>query len=421
MSRFVDSVYLRGGGLSKQLIDAVTSASLNGSISEMNQMDITFADKGWKLLDSGIFSINASVDVEDFQMEIASIDTGDDETRENVTIKCRPRVIRKLKNRRGTRVMKNVSPSEFVIAECRAVGAKYKVQGSAERKQVARDVAKKGSQEVSQEPSSWTTFKRLADDLGYVCFETAGTIYFGRPSWLISEGGSAFLSYRYKHGKDDDYLIKEVPSCTRSADSPGQTVKFAVRTPTLTRVRTGVRFALSGVPTFDTNYLVTGFDIDLADPRKYVNVTGGVAMNPDPQGSGGKQPRRGTRLASDFVYWVRKQIGNKYVGNTQVALGSFDPNVFDGDELAQWAAAQVGVYLPEGANNMIEYCESFGTLTSVSNAAKQAGTILWRNNHIGISLGGGQIIESVKGRVGIRKGGATTRYTRAARVPGLYY
>lgn len=423
MSRFVDDIYLRGAGLSKQLIESVTSCTMDGSFSSINQITITFSDPGWKILNSGIFSLNSSVSVEDFEMEIASINTGDDAGIENVTVKCRSKVVRALKNRRGTRVLKNASPSDFVISECKAVGAKYKVQGSADRKQVARDVPKKGSQEVETPPSSWTTFDRLANELGYVCFETAGVIYFGRPSYFISEGSinETFLTYHHRSGADDDHRTYSVPTATRSADSPGQSIAFDVHVSSLKTIRTGMRFHVEGVPTFNTNYLVTRFEIDMMDPRKICSITGGVAMNPDASETSKNQERRGTRLASDFVYWVQKQIGNKYVSDTQVGLGQYDPNVFDSDELAQWAAAQVGVYLPERANNQIEYCESFGTTMSLSAGIKTRGAILWRDNHIGIVVGNDQVIESINGKVGIRKGGAASRYKRAAKVPSLLY
>lgn len=421
MTRFVDNVYLRGGGLSKQLAEAVTSASFSASLTDISQVDITFTDPGWALLKSGIFSINASVDIESYQMEIASISTGSDADEvENVNIKCRSRVIRKLKNRRGARVMRNVSPSEFVISECKAVGAKYRVQGSSKRKQVARDVPKDGQQEVSNPPSSWTTFKRLADEVGFVMFETAGVIYFGKPSWLISEGGSAWQYFRYKSGKDDNGRVYSVPEADRSEDSTAESVKFTVHTNSLDWVKVGGRFNLSGVPTFETNYLVSSVSIDMTDPRNLVDVTGVLASNPDPSDTAKGQSRRGTQLRSDFVYWVRKQIGNRYA-DTQVGLGSNNPNTFDGDELAQWAASQVGIYLPETANLQIEFCESHGTLISVASAAKIAGTLLWRNNSIGISLGNGQIVESVRGKVGIRKGGATSRYSRAGKIPSMLY
>lgn len=423
MSRFVDDIYLRGAGLSKQLIEAVTSCTMDGSLTDINQIAIDFIDPGWKILNSGIFSLNASVSVEDFEHEIASIDTGDQAGVESVTIKCRSKVIRKLKNRRGTRVMKNASPSEFIISECKAVGAKYKVQSSAKRKQVARDTPKKGAQEVETPPSSWTTFNRLADEIGYICFETAGVIYFGRPSYFISEGAinETFLTYHHKSGADDDHRTYSVPSGTRSVDSPGQSVQFDVHVASLKTIRTGMRFHLEGVPTFDTNYLVTRFSIDMTDPRKLCSITGGVALNPNPSEDAGKQERRGTRLASDFVYWVQKQIGNKYVSNTQTALGAFDPNTFDGDELVQWAAAQVGVYMPETANNQIEYCESFGTTVSLATGIKTRGAILWRDNHIGIVVGNDQVIESIGGKVGIKKGGAASRYKRAGKIPSLLY
>lgn len=422
MALLIDDVYLRGGGLGRDLISACTAASLSGSMGQISQLEMTFTDPGWKLLQSGIFSINASVDIETYQLEIAAISTGNDVGIENVTVKCRPRVIRKLKDRRGTRVLKNASPSDFIISECKAVGAKYKVQGSADRTQVARDVPASGTQEVDSPPSSWTTFNRFADELGYVVFESNSTIYFGRPSFFISEGAinKTFLVYRYKEGPDDDWRMYDVPSATRSADSPGQTVDMTVRVPTATRISTGLRVNVSGVPTFQTNYLVTKFSLDLLDPRKLCGVQLGVAMNPDASSDGGGQPHRGTRTVNDFLYWVEKQFGNTYVSNTQVALGSFDPNAFDGDELVQWAAAQVGVYMPEGPNDQIEYCQSNGTLITVDGARKQRGAILWRNNHIAISFGNNDIVESVNGKVGLRKGGSG-KYTRAGKIPGLLY
>lgn len=279
MTRFVDNVRLSGGKLSKQLIEAVMSADISGSITDVTQIEIKFTDPDWKLLKSGIFKLGYSVDIEDFDMEIASIDTGDDETIENVSIKCRPRVIRKLKARKGARVMKNASPSDFVISECRAVGAKYKVQKTARRKQVARDVPKKGQNETSNPPSSWTTFKRLAEEVGFLMFESAGIIYFGKPSWLLSNAGTTLYTYRYGSGKDDDYRTYDVPNCTRSQDSTGQEVSFAVRVPSLTRIRPGVRFKLTGVPTFETNYLVSKFKLDMTDPKNVVDLTGVLASN----------------------------------------------------------------------------------------------------------------------------------------------
>jgi hypothetical protein len=279
MARWVDDVRISGKGLSKQLIDAVTTAKMNGSITDVTQIDITFTDPDWKLLRAGYFRLGMSVDIEDYDMEIASIGTGDDETIENVSIKCRPRVVRNLKARRGARVMKNTSPSEFVISECRKVGARYKVQPTARRKQVARDVPKKWQNETSNPPSSWTTFKRLADEVGFLIFEQAGVVYFGKPSWLLSNAGGTLNTYRYGAGTDNNFRTYDVPSCSRSLDSTGQEVKFALRVSYLSTIRPGQRFRLTGVPTFETNYLVSKFDVDMMDSRNLVDVTGVLASN----------------------------------------------------------------------------------------------------------------------------------------------
>jgi len=280
MARFVDDVRISGKAIrgSRDLVNNLTAASMSGSLTEITQIDMTFVDPNFALIKTGVFRLGNSVDIEDFDMEIASVSTGGSPGAEEITVKARPRIVRKLKNRRGARVMKNTSPSEFIRSECRAVGAKYSVQDTAKRKQVARDVPKKGQGEVETPPSSWTTFQRLANESGFVMFETAGRIHFGKPNWLIKLSSVDVLRYRYKTGRDDNLRTYDVPVGTRSLDSPGETVDFTARATTLNTIRTGSRFSISNFP-FGSIYLVTRFSIDMMDPQNLVQVTGALSAN----------------------------------------------------------------------------------------------------------------------------------------------
>jgi hypothetical protein len=418
---FLDKIAIRGGGMTRQMRTAVLSAKLDGSMSEVNQLDLTFADNGFNILRSGLLTLKAGVDIDDFSLEIAAITTGEQDGYETVTIKARPRIVRRLKDRRGAKVMKKVSPSEFVISECRAVGARYHVQGSADRKTVARDVPKKGSQEVDNPPSSWTTFKRLADELGYVLFETGGVIHFGRPSWLISNASDDNTVIARHRGAINDDRMVTIPVATRSLDSPSQSISGSLRVNSPRHIRSGMRLELSGVPTFDDKYLVSSFSIDLLDPKLIADFTAATALNPNPGGDGGQEPRRGTRLASDFAYWVQKQVGDKYSRTVEVNTGAFSVGTFNGEELVEWAASQIGAFMPDGANNQIEYCEAHGTLTDVNTALKKRGALLWRNNFMAVSLGNHTVVEPVNGRIGVRKKAKTSQYKRAGYVPGVKY
>lgn len=422
----LDEIRIMGSGLNRDVRSAVARATISSTLTEVTQLEVVFTDKRWSILGSGLIAPGMRVELNDYNLEISAVSTGNDLDVENFTIKCRPWIVRSLRNRRGTKVMKKVSPSEFIISECKAVGAKYVVQSSARRNQVARDVPKKGDQEVNNPPSSWTTFGRLADELGYIVFESCGTVYFGKPSWLMQYNGMSGFGITHLSSESYEGRAMSVPECSRSQDSPATTVNTTIKTKgSPFAIRPGRRFTLNGVPTFNGDYMVSSIRINLLDPAERVDIEGATPLNPEPNppqtGKTTTQTRLGTKLSSDFVYWVQKQIGDRYVVGISVNTGITNPSAFDGAELVHWGAAQVGAYMPRGANNQISYCKNSGTEISVASGIRTRGAILWRNNYMGISLGNGQVIEQVNGRVGVVKSGAEKRYTRAGKIPGILY
>lgn len=425
MAQAIEDVTIMGSGLSADVRQAISKAKLSGSTSEVTQIDLSLTDPDWRILGSGLIAPAMRVELLDFKLEIASITTGDNGGVESLDIKCRPIVVRKLKNRRGKKVMKSSSPSEFVISECKAVGASYLVESSHSRATVSRDVPKKGEQEVNQPPSSWTTFQRLARELGFYVFEMAGTIFFGRPSWLMSHASGATVTARYASGAVDNNRTLTAPKCSRSEDDPQTTVGVSMLVPDATYARPGGKLTLSGVPTFNGPYLITSFSMDLLETIQIAAIEAGTPLNPEPNppttGKTTTTTRLGTRLASDFIYWINKQVGDKYQSGVSVNLDSSNPNVFDGSELIEWGAARVGVFMPTHSNDQIEYCKNNGTEVSLSTGIATKGAILWRKGSTAISLGGGKVIEQVNGKVGIRTSGASSKYSRAGKIPGLLY
>lgn len=279
----VDSVLVMGSGLTYNVRQAITKAGLNGSLSEVTQLEMTLIDQGWSLLGSGLFVTGMRVEVGGFQLEIANIETGEDSGVENFTLRCRPIIVRRLKDRRGPRVMVNVSPSEFVVSECVGVGANYIVQPSARRSQVSRDVPQQGEQEVRTSPSSWTTFQRLARELGFVVFEAAGTIFFGKPSWLIYQGNLPLVSVNYRTGELDYKRSITVPKCKRSLDDPAITVETSVIVRSVDEVRAGKLLRLNGVPTFNGDYIISSFDIDLLMAINEASISATTPIDPAPR------------------------------------------------------------------------------------------------------------------------------------------
>ena len=149
------NVIFFGRTLSGQERNAVLSAEVDMSTSLTSQITLRIADPNFEHMAKGLFVANVPVLYEDLLMDVASVEVMGVEGAPAVEVRCRPRIVRLLKQRVGAKVMKNASPTDFVRAECAAVKATLVAQASGKRKTVARDRKReKGDKET---PSSWTT------------------------------------------------------------------------------------------------------------------------------------------------------------------------------------------------------------------------------------------------------------------------
>src|SRR6185369_5002600 len=217
-----ERILVLGSQLTTDMRDALTKADFNMGIDQVAQLSMTFADPGFRVMSTGLITTGVRVDFEDFRLQVTNMEVDDVDGVEGFTVKCRPQSVRTLKERRGALVMSNVSPSEFVQRECIAAGVAHIAQPCSRRPQIARDVPEPG-QTYSDPHSPWTTFQRLADEVGFVCFEAADIVYFGQPTWLINQDALAFVNAYYKTG-DEAFWVNDVPRCAKSVDSPETTV-----------------------------------------------------------------------------------------------------------------------------------------------------------------------------------------------------
>lgn len=432
----INRVRILGAKFNLDMRESLTAASISTGIDQTTQLSLSFADPLWYSLNHGAAVLGTRVDFDDFRLHIASIKTESMGNTEGFTLQCRPVLVSALKARRGAKVMTNVSPSDFVRAEAKAAGfTSMIIEPSARRKQVARDIVEKGrSYDPNSIPSSWTTFQRLASELGYVCFEVANTLYFGKPSWFIKRTGATTVRAGYRTGAEMNQLI-EVPECNKSYDSKQTTVSLTVLPDVASVYLPGRKLILSGVPAFNGSYLISSTSYDLYRPENGVSVDAETPQDPEPNppgspssssgssgssssGSGG--PRRGTKSALDFVYWAQRQLGDRYVFGAAVS-SSTDPSSFDCSSLVKWAASMVGVYMPRTSEEQINWCTRHGTRISVDSAKHLRGALLWHPGHVAISLGNGRTIEAANSRVGVVSYGTGNRFQRAARLPSMHY
>jgi cell wall-associated NlpC family hydrolase len=145
---------------------------------------------------------------------------------------------------------------------------------------VARDVPEAGSSQadtpIATRPSSWTTFQRLAQEVGYLVFETGNTVYFGKPSWLIKVVQEVHVTW------PTDML--SVPTSRMSRDSINP-IEMTFEVPwTLSRLfRPGKAVKVRGLPLFSSTLLITEVSFSLAGTGP-VSVSARSPVDPTPQG-----------------------------------------------------------------------------------------------------------------------------------------
>lgn len=424
---------IRGAKIKANVAEAVTSASVSMSSAEATQLTITLVDTGFHLLDSRLFDAGTRTkagsrcDYGSLDLEVRAIEVAARGTDHVLTITARSFGVGRLKRAKGPLVRKGLTPTQFAALEAKRAGLKFLGQPSAKRKAIARQVGKDAE-------SSWDTLQRLARELGYVCFEAAGVLYFGKPTWLTQHTLEVRIPWK---GAGTDDAIDRLPTCRRSGDDKrnAATVEAALRGDLGEQARPGMALILSGVPTFEGRYMVDTVTIPLGEGQP-VTVSASTPENPKPEpppkpkaktspgkgnpagSSGGDSSgATGSRSAAAFVGYALAQAGDTYIYGAEASVSDPNPNAFDCSELVEWAAGRAGVTFGGTSGSMIAACKSI----TVAQAIGTRGALLWHEGHIAISLGNGQTIEAANPGAGVVSYNAAGRFARGGLIPGLRY
>lgn len=133
-----------------------------------------------------------------------------------------------------------------------------------------------------------------------------------------------------------------------------------------------------------------------------------------------------------FVEMAMDQRGDPYIYGAETKMSDDDPDAFDCSELTQWAAHQVGVKIPDGAEWQYLDLKERDSLIPVDQALKTKGALLFYFSHeptssgprpgrahVAISLGDGRTIEARGRAYGVNEFAAKHRFNYAGVVPGL--
>lgn len=346
LSPEVERIKVRGKRLVADLADVLLAAPLSMSTDSVVELGLTFADPDGELWAKGLFALDTAVDYADLRFriirhELTPADGG------TVEVACHEQLVVNLRRRRGVKVMRNASATDFVRVEAKAAGAtKVIAQPTSKRPQVARDTRKADV----DEPSSWSTFDRLAGEEGFIVFAVAGVVYFGAPTWLMGrdagQPGAPGILVDWRDGKRAEEWARpeERPACAASLNADDKTTISAVLPlHRLDECRPGRRVKLRGVPGFNGGYLLDGVDdVDLTDPNAVVTINASTPEDPEPEGveaAGAPTGRgehadlvdaavaegfRGDALVEAIAYALAESDGNPMAKGGPNRNGTFD-------------------------------------------------------------------------------------------------
>ena len=286
-NKLMERVNLRAGEWGFNLANSVEGATAELTMEQVSQVTFSVDDPDFQILRRSKLPLGADIGVMGERLSIAAIETGAGGGEGGFDIICRPRLVRKLKERKGAAVVSNISPSDYVRRETEAVGGRAHVQSSAKRGQIARDVKQKGDPE-SEENSAWTTFNRLANELGYVVYESSGTIHFGQPTWLMANNTRLNAYWTSNENRRGRRHLTDFPVIRESVDNFGildgliqATLQIPLEQAQYFRPGRGV--SLHGMPRYSRTYLITSVSYPLAGGGTEVTVEAQTPKNPLPQ------------------------------------------------------------------------------------------------------------------------------------------
>lgn len=302
----------------------VTKMHLSLSASEQSQLTIEVEDPDFRLLGSRLFHGQPAVSFQGLRLEIAGVATIA-RGRGALSLACRSAKVQALKRRRGPLTVLGDDRS-FMAYECQKVGLPFVANegdfGPFSAGRVSRDwqpyqqVTIDSADEI---PSSWTTFKRLAQQRGWMLFEASNVLYYAPPSWLfenasivrvryagnrkqlatkapkshtttygvvLDSNGAQYWKSLVSTGDVDAGVIYvlEQPTFNHSSDRVETTVSFKVATGHEDHFFPGKVVDVSGVPGFAGLYLIQTVDYDL--DGNDITVTAQTPVDPQPQQGG---------------------------------------------------------------------------------------------------------------------------------------
>ena len=173
--------YTKNSGPAVDISDIVTSVSVSLSMSAVSQVTITVSDPGLLYMSKNYFQIRQKIKVAGQYFEVASIEVGQGQAGEQVTMECRLAGVQRLKRDKGKAVYSGGSATSYVSARARVAGLGFFGENSSAKSNISR------VRNDKTDESTWDVMKRLAGDNQFVLFETGGRVFFCSQQFLLGK------------------------------------------------------------------------------------------------------------------------------------------------------------------------------------------------------------------------------------------
>jgi len=161
--------------------ELVLSMEVSLSLDSVSQLKFDVSDHGLTLAKNNYWNIRRKVTFLGMEFEISSIEFGQGDAGEVVTIEARNRASQILKRDKKPSVYKGGNATSYAAMYARAVGLKFFGENSSEKANISQSSNDKSNESV------WDVLKRLAGENQFSMFEIDGRLFFASMQFLLGK------------------------------------------------------------------------------------------------------------------------------------------------------------------------------------------------------------------------------------------
>lgn len=304
LGRPLHHIQIDGHGLWGYIEEAITAGRLSASSSETTLLELTLEDPGHMLLASRVFD-EGIVQWGELALDCATVEAnGGSAGAGGLVVGFTAGAVNTLRGLEGPLLAANVSPSELIAVMVRGTGLNIVLEQTHQRGAIwvngfipeptpyidpVTGEETTGDAPAGQDAETyWDAIQRFAKEEGYLAFEAAEVLYFGRPSWLIKNLPARTLVYDpARDGGTRGLLTVDArrTAPTTTGAMPTVELDITIDSELLGNGRgwlPGTVLKLKGLPTFETSYMVTNLDVDLVGGTAAVSAS--TPVDPEPEG-----------------------------------------------------------------------------------------------------------------------------------------